>query len=130
MIEDLSNIPEKVDCVFSSHVIEHLSDPTLMWQAANLVLREGGMIVAFCPNGEPGREAVLGPRQYDYLWPRVHPQVITPEFVRNVSAAKGFSAQCFSDPYDTAAIAAWTEPEHLLGGELCTIAKRRPIDPA
>ncbi len=124
VVSDVSQIPERIQCVFSSHVIEHLPDPTLIWDAAEKILGEDGKMVIFCPNGEPAREALIGRRQYGYLWPQVHPMVITPKFMRSVSRARGFSACCFSTPYDLAAIANSTEPPHLIGEELCLVARR------
>src|SRR5665213_1323861 len=31
VIDDISEVPERLSCFFSSHVIEHLPDPSLIW---------------------------------------------------------------------------------------------------
>ena len=130
MVEDTSQIPEPVNCFFSSHVIEHLPDPSLIWREAERALRPDGRMVIFCPNGEPGREAVIGRRRYDYLWPQVHPMVITPKFMRGVSEAHAFEADFYSDPYDLAAIASSATVSNLFGDELLLIAQRHVGLPA
>lgn len=124
IVEDTSQIPEPVDCFFSAHVIEHLQDPTLIWREADKILGIGGKIIIFCPNGEPKREAIIGRKAYDYLWPQVHPMVITPRFMRTISEEYGFCAKFYSEPYDLAAIASGREPSDLFGDELLLIAER------
>jgi 2-polyprenyl-3-methyl-5-hydroxy-6-metoxy-1,4-benzoquinol methylase len=124
VVDDLSQIPERLDCLFSSHVIEHLTDPTLIWRIADNCLSTNGLMIVFCPNGEPAREPLIGRRHYGYLWPQVHPMVITPRFLRGVSQAHGYAGRCFSAPYDFDAIGSGTEPPDLLGEELCLIARR------
>lgn len=124
VVDDISEVPERLSCLFSSHVIEHLADPSLIWQVAGKVLRDDGFIAVFCPNGEPSREALIGRKQYGYLWPQVHPMVITPRFAQTTSARLGFSGLCFSSPYDLEAAARGPESGDLSGDELCIIARR------
>ena len=126
MVNDISEIPERVQCFFSAHVIEHLPDPTLIWKEADKALANDGKMIIFCPNGEPRREAVIGRRRYGYLWPQVHPMVITPDFMRSVSGKYGFRVQFYSEPYDLASIADSGEASNLLGDELLLVAHRRP----
>src|ERR1700733_14633907 len=49
-------LPEKVDCFFSAHVIEHLPSPMTLWEAALQIIKPGGKVVSFLPNGNPLRE--------------------------------------------------------------------------
>ena len=126
VLDDISEVPERLSCLFSSHVIEHLPDPSLIWQVAAKVLRHDGFIAVFCPNGEPGREAVIGSKQYGYLWPQVHPMVITPGFARATSGKFGYSGLCYSTPYDLNLMANGIECRDLNGSELCIIARHVP----
>jgi SAM-dependent methyltransferase len=115
-----------VQCFFSSHVIEHLPDPALIWAEAAKCLRPDGCLIVFCPNGEPEREALIGRKRYDYLWPQVHPMVITPKFMRTLSLRHGFSACLYSEPYDLDAIASRRGNADLSGDELLLVARRDP----
>jgi 2-polyprenyl-3-methyl-5-hydroxy-6-metoxy-1,4-benzoquinol methylase len=126
MVESASRLPETVQCFFSSHVIEHLPDPALIWAEATKCLRPDGYLIVFCPNGEPEREALIGRKRYDYLWPQVHPMVITPKFMRTLSRRHRFSAGVYSEPYDLDAIASHRGSVDLSGEELLLVAHRDP----
>jgi D-arabinose 1-dehydrogenase-like Zn-dependent alcohol dehydrogenase len=67
MLPDLEHVPEKADCFFAAHVIEHLSNPLALWETALKMLKSGGVVVLFTPNGEPSRECLPGNR-YHQLW--------------------------------------------------------------
>ena len=125
LIESVDDLPERVKCLFSAHVIEHLPNPNLIWEVAIKVLAEGGIIVSFCPNGEPARESLLGVRQYDRIWGNVHPILITPKYLHSTAARYGFRAYLYSSPYTTAEISNHKTDEELAGNELCMIAERR-----
>jgi len=73
MIEDVECMPERVKCFFAAHVIEHLTNPSLIWEVASKVLSENGLIVSFCPNGEPAREGLVGLQSYDHTWGKSTP---------------------------------------------------------
>ena len=45
-----NKLPEKVDCFFAAHVIEHPTNPRVMWERA---LQPTGKLVLFLPSGEP-----------------------------------------------------------------------------
>src|SRR5207302_96046 len=68
-------VPEQVDCLFASHVIEHLADPNLLWTTAVRVLKPTGVLVLVMPNGEPSRAKLAG-AHYHQLWGRVHPLLL------------------------------------------------------
>ncbi len=125
VLDSPRHLPERVRCMFSSHVIEHLARPDLIWEIASTVLTEDGVIVSFCPNGAPAREFVAGRRRYDSLWGKVHPLMITPRFLKARSASHGYSACAYSTPYSLDDIAqSKSEGEDLTGDELCMVAKR------
>src|ERR1700719_3792209 len=60
VITDLDQIRGSVNCMFSAHVIEHLPDPNILWNTADLVLAQDGCVVFFTPNGDPEYECVAG----------------------------------------------------------------------
>jgi predicted SAM-dependent methyltransferase len=117
-------MPERVKCFFSAHVIEHLPNPNLIWEVASHVLADDGIIVCFCPNGDPARESIQGVRLYDHIWGKVHPMLITPRFVRSMSARSGFRAYVYSRPYRLDQISNGESPTEIIGDELCLIARR------
>lgn len=118
VIDSPSALPTKAHCLFSAHVIEHLTDPNVVWAAGKAVLRDGGFIACFCPNGNPEVEEVVGLARYDQLWGKVHPLLITPRFLQSASARHGFDSKLSTSPYEV------SNPR-LLGPELCLIARRR-----
>jgi cyclopropane fatty-acyl-phospholipid synthase-like methyltransferase len=124
MVESLDDMPERVKCLFSAHVIEHLPNPNVIWEVATKVLTNDGIIVCFCPNGEPARESVKGPESYDKAWGKVHPMLITPKFLQNMSARFGFRAHLYSSPYRADRISDGSIEAEVTGDELCLVARR------
>jgi 2-polyprenyl-3-methyl-5-hydroxy-6-metoxy-1,4-benzoquinol methylase len=111
MIEDLGTIAGTIDCFFSSHVIEHLPDPNLLFCEAARLLKPGGYLVCLCPNGNPDRERV--DPNYHKVWGKVHPLYITPEFMRWACARHSLELSELSFPGRT-----------NLSSELLTIARK------
>ena len=114
-------ISEKVDCLFSSHVIEHLTNPRLIWEIAQGVLKPEGIVVLFLPNGNPSREALDA--NYHKHWGQVHPLLISPIALMRMGEHYGFSTRCYSSPYILGEIAT-NVPGDLTGAELLVIATR------
>jgi hypothetical protein len=127
MVRSFADIRGRIKCLFSSHVIEHLPRPDVLWEVAKEVLTDDGLIVCFCPNGDPQREALLGRRRYDSAWGKVHPLVVTPKFVTNRSAFHGFAACTYSTPYNLDNIARCKSEDELIGDELCVVARRASV---
>jgi Methyltransferase domain len=124
MIASVEELAQPVQCMFSAHVIEHLPDPELIWKVADRVLTDDGVIVCFCPNGEPAREELVGSRQYHHMWGKVHPVLITPGFLRSVSTRHGWTAAIYSNPYQPGRIINGQTEDIPTGDELCMIARR------
>jgi hypothetical protein len=124
MVRSPDDLQVRVKCLFSSHVIEHLPNPGLMWDVADKILADDGLIVCFCPNGEPAREALVSAGRYDTFWGKVHPILITPEFLQKMSARHGWQAQVYSTPFEPDRIGAGLQAGTITGEELCLIARR------
>ncbi len=124
MIESLDEMKERVKCLFSAHVIEHLANPSLIWEVAQKVLTDEGVVVCFCPNGEPARESLNGLDTYDKAWGRVHPMLITPRFLETTSSRFGFHPYVYSSPYKVDKISDNSSEAEITGDELCLVAKR------
>jgi Methyltransferase domain len=111
-------LPEKVDCFFSAHVIEHLTNPRMLWDVARSVIKPGGKIVTFLPNGDPSLER-LNPN-YHQLWGQVHPLLLSPLALKRMGESYGFSVRCYTSPYDMQGIAEEAPGTHS-GDELLVV---------
>jgi SAM-dependent methyltransferase len=120
-LESPRDIPERADCFFAGHVLEHLPDPNLLWQIARDVLSPTGIVVLFTPNGEPIRERLVG-RDYHHLWGRVHPLLLTAAAIGHMAHRHCYSGVAYSSPYDLGYIARGV-PGRLDGEELLFIAR-------
>lgn len=108
MVKDLRSLDGTIDCLFSSHVIEHLPDPNILLSEAPKLLAAGGYFVCFCPNGNPDRKD----ETYHKSWNKVHPLLITPEFLRWGFNRHGLTFCQFS------------AGENMVGGELLAVARK------
>jgi len=117
--EDLA---EKVDCFFASHVIEHLPNPRVIWETARDVVKPGGNVVLFLPNGEPERERLY--KDYHRIWGQVHPLLLSPKALMRMGQLCGFDVKCYSTPYSMQEIRNRT-PATQTGDELLVVATRR-----
>ena len=115
------DLPEKVDCLFSSHVIEHLTNPRELWEVARAVVKPEGIVVLFLPNGDLPRQAVDG--TFHQTWGQVHPLLISPLALKRMAELYGFTPRCYSSPYDMEEIAAKAEGAEG-GPELLVVASR------
>jgi SAM-dependent methyltransferase len=91
------------DMVYSSHVLEHVPNPaeSLLGQLA--LVRPGGLVVAHTPNGCRGfRER--HPGLFHQSWGRVHPVLLTDDFVAHVAGDRPFLTTSDDSPK---ALSAW-----------------------
>jgi SAM-dependent methyltransferase len=118
-------IEERVDCFFSAHVIEHLSNPGYLWEIAKATLKPDGVVIIFMPNGEHQLEERYGRARYHKLWGQVHPLLLSAEALVHMSQEFSFAGCAYSSPYDLTKIAAGV-PDTLHGDELLFVARRAP----
>ncbi len=114
------NLPEKVDCFFSSHVIEHLTNPRQIWEIARSVLKPGGTAVLFFPNGDPSCE--LTNKNYHKYWGLVHPQLISRLAAKRMGELYGFATRCYTSPYNLEEISSKVEGTQSGGLEILVVA--------
>ena len=122
-IDSVGELHGRVRCMFSSHVIEHLPNPNIIWQIANQVLTKNGVIICICPNGGPDRESYVGSKHYHQAWGKVHPLLINPRFLRNISGSHGFSTKVYSSPYQMDIIREGAIESPIRGDELCMVGR-------
>lgn len=114
------DIPEKVDCLFSAHVIEHLVNPHILWDVARKTLKPSGIVVLLTPNGELSRASVE--KNYHHLWGNVHPLLLTPEALYLMATKHGYVGRAYTSPYDAHQIALG-QRGRLDGPELLLVAR-------
>jgi hypothetical protein len=121
IVDDFTQIHQKIKCVFSSHVIEHLPDPNIFWGITKLVLQPDGIIVCFMPNGEPELERVYGKKRYHQLWGQVHPLLLTKKALVSMAYRYNYVPHVFSYPCRLETISNYQEGD-LFGKELLLLA--------
>jgi SAM-dependent methyltransferase len=113
------------DCVFSSHVLEHVSDPrSTVLQLLNKV-GTGGVLVVFTPNGSLQFRDEK-PKSWRSCWGLVHPTMMDDQFYERTFRSRPYYLA--SSPYKLDAIESWRAAGgqtvgNLIGDELlCVVA--------
>jgi 2-polyprenyl-3-methyl-5-hydroxy-6-metoxy-1,4-benzoquinol methylase len=132
------------DAVFASHVLEHLPSLKGIFERFARLLKPGGVLLIFVPNGGGRNARALGVR-WGPMCCEEHPLAFDAEFfVRNLPAY-GFEVRCLSDPYspqllrnrlrtaqsspgdgDELVICAWTQSRSARAQEKCGPASPWP----
>jgi 2-polyprenyl-3-methyl-5-hydroxy-6-metoxy-1,4-benzoquinol methylase len=103
-IDDLRSdgrLASRFDCFFSAHVLEHVPSPRKVMELADWLLKDGGLLVAFMPNGS--EECRAENRAWNMLWGEVHPNFIDDVFL--AMAFNNVPNVVASSPVDLAALA-------------------------
>ena len=93
---------------FSSHVIEHFSNPREVFAVAKRQLCPGGLFIAFTPNGSEIR-LKRDRESYNHGWGRLHPVYIDEVFYQHnlPSGPKLITSRQYGDWKDLSDIAVW-----------------------
>lgn len=122
---ELNFPPGSFDAVFSSHVLEHVPDPLNVIRSQLALVRPGGFVIGFTPNGSEERRRTQF-ESFHRHWGKVHPSLLTDEFIR-----KNFDRQSFLVTCNRAseAIAKWDRTSRVEtsveGGELVFILRKQ-----
>ncbi len=120
------DLAETFDCFFSSHVIEHVPQPSKVIELAGNLLKRGGYFVAFTPNGADDFRSV-DPEAWHKFWGKVHPNLIDDEFWKRALGDRPMLLG--RSPVDCSSVSAFHKGEsvnerpRLDGGELMCIAR-------
>lgn len=101
---DVSEINDKFDVFFSSHVLEHIPKLSGVIDLARKVVKPGGWFVAFTPNGSSEYRNV-NPEGWHTAWGFVHPLFLDDVFYRSVFQDSRYLID--SSPYKTIEISTW-----------------------
>lgn len=104
---DLSELTGQYDCVYSSHVLEHVPNPAATLKQQFAMVKPGGLVVAHTPNGSEAwrRKATSSFRN---VWGLVHPVLLTDRFVKNQFLNVPFLVTSCDKPEN---VAAWNQTE-------------------
>ena len=77
-LDSLKNNDNKLDFFFMSHVLEHVPNPSETLDLGLKLLKKGGYIVSFTPNGSMENKKINS--KWSQLWGMVHPNFIDEKF--------------------------------------------------
>ena len=77
-LDSLKNNDNKLDFFFMSHVLEHVPNPSETLDLGLKLLKKGGYIVSFTPNGSLENKKINS--KWSKLWGMVHPNFIDEKF--------------------------------------------------
>tara|TARA_B110000483_G_scaffold174472_1_gene206427 strand:- start:60 stop:953 length:894 start_codon:yes stop_codon:yes gene_type:complete len=124
-LDSLKNNDNKLDFFFMSHVLEHVPNPSETLDLGLKLLKKGGYIVSFTPNGSMKNKKINS--KWSQLWGMVHPNFIDEKFYE-----KFFKNNIYyigSSKYNLKNIHNFTKNnqnyiDDLSGGELMIIVKK------
>jgi 2-polyprenyl-3-methyl-5-hydroxy-6-metoxy-1,4-benzoquinol methylase len=123
--DTLDQIQGTFDIFFSAHVLEHVPSVQDSIAYAWKVLNEGGLLVAFTPNGSQAYKDAH-PDSWHKLWGLVHPQFLDAIFYKSAFAHSGYLLA--SNPYNLDQLRSWdgkSQAElNLSGMELLVAVKK------
>jgi 2-polyprenyl-3-methyl-5-hydroxy-6-metoxy-1,4-benzoquinol methylase len=115
------------DCVFASHVLEHLPAPAAVFDRLSSLLKPNGLLLGFVPNCGGAEARRLGVR-WGPMCCAEHPLALNAEFLARALPRHGFQCSFFSSPYQPELIAdAFNGPDDtrdLRGDELMICARK------
>jgi len=124
-LDSLKNNDNKLDFFFMSHVLEHVPNPSETLDLGLKLLKKGGYIVSFTPNGSMENKKINS--KWSQLWGMIHPNFIDEKFYE-----KFFKNNIYyigSSKYNLKNIHNFTKNnqnyiDDLSGGELMIIVKK------
>jgi len=127
-IDDLTKCRPEFDCIFSSHVLEHIPDPKIFLSLFKALLVPGGYLVLEVPNcgGRKAREMGL---QWGPFSSNVHPMSFTLDFFAEALAEYDLNIiTAFDKPFQSEIVLQKTrqcsKPVQVDGEDLIIVASR------
>ena len=109
-------LPSFNDLIFSTHVIEHLSDIKSFVSLSKSLLKDKGVFMAFCPNGSldyRNRE----PDIWHLNWGGVHPNFLTIDFAKFMFANNPYIVLTGDWDFDIDLIESWDGLSQITGAK-------------
>jgi hypothetical protein len=108
---EITHIRNRYDAVYSSHVLEHVSNPLAVLRQQLDWTKDGGLVIAHTPNGSLAR-SLANPRGFHLSWGRVHPFLLTDEFIRHNFGTDPYYISSHDSPET---VHRWKRSQKLLG---------------
>ena len=99
IITDVTRIVGPFDVVYSGHVLEHVGDPAIILSQHLEWTRPDGYVLVHTPNGSRARREAQ-PQGFRRSWGRVHPVLLTDDFVISQFKEHPFFLSSTDDPND------------------------------
>jgi len=122
---DLSDVHGGFDVFFSSHVLEHVPSVSSAISHGLSALRDGGLFIAFTPNGSLKRKQVAKD-EWLSTWGLKHPNHLDEVFYKRTF--QNLPYYISSSPYDLDTLKTWSQnpsqqTRDLEGGELLVVCR-------
>ncbi|WP_436515263.1 class I SAM-dependent methyltransferase [Ekhidna sp. To15] len=121
-----NDLQGEMDLVFSSHVIEHLTDIKSFVSLSRELLNQDGLFMAFCPNGSEEYRR-REPNIWHVNWGFLHPNFLNIEFARFLFKNNPYLILTGDWDYDVKILNDWDQKSQVVGNadgkELLIIAK-------
>ena len=102
----VDEIPHGIDLMFSSHVIEHLTDIKPFIEIAKSRLTPEGIFMVYCPNGsEPYMKR--DPHRFHVGWGAIHPNYLSMEFAQYLFRSSPYLIQTGDNLFDHDLMESW-----------------------
>lgn len=99
----ISSVGGGYDIFYSSHVLEHVPNPAESLREQLSLVKDGGFVVGHTPNGCRGFRG-RHPGLFHQSWGRVHPVLLTDDFVEHVAGPRPFLTTSDDSP---GALSTW-----------------------
>lgn len=103
------------DLFFSSHVIEHVPNPSSMLAFAKTRTRKNGFVITICPNGSPEFRK-SNPVGFTDMWGKVHPNYINRDFLSKFAKTSPFYIASTQDGWKR--IAKWDRDSQVIDEDM------------
>ena len=129
IFSDLNKVPNNLDIILSSHVIEHLIDLPSFFEFSRKQLKDDGIFIAFCPNGNKEYRARENEfKNWHGSWGDIHVNLLDLEFAKNTFKKNPYLILSGDWDFDLDEITNWDGKNQVVGDkkdgkELLIIAK-------
>ena len=86
---DIASVGAGFDAVYSSHVLEHTSNPAAVLREQLTLVKPNGLVIAHTPSGSAAFQE-SDQRGFHLIWGKVHPVLLTETFVRKLAKKQSF----------------------------------------
>ena len=107
---------QSYDAVMTNHVLEHIPNPKVAFEQISSVLKPGGWVVAFFPNGSDACR-LANPARFECNWGRLHPVYLNNEYCARLLKGRPFwmMGKKYESPPDLQLLSQWNGASEWMG---------------